>query len=206
MSQKKKRGIPPSQRQSRSSELYPNDIKFVAVHEAGHAVAAVVLGLELRKVDIKRRRMPDGTRSLGFTDTPPVDIDEVLGKGPASISQMICGIAGPVAELLWNPALLEDGGATGDFADARICAVASFCEPSYGDREEMIFSPEQQEKHAAKISALAEDAIEGAYRLVEKNLKAIVEVANLLIIRKELSGDEVAAIVNREAEAQAASV
>src|SRR5690349_2619245 len=73
MAKRTKLGKPPSQRGNRLQREQPpddsedDDIRFIATHEAGHAVSASVLGMNLFKVDIKRRRMPDGSMSLGFT-------------------------------------------------------------------------------------------------------------------------------------------
>jgi hypothetical protein len=35
----------------------------------------------LSAVDIKRRRLPDGNTSLGFTGTKAVGVQDVLGRG-----------------------------------------------------------------------------------------------------------------------------
>jgi hypothetical protein len=61
----------------------PDDIRYCAMHEAGHAVAAVLLGIRLNGVDLKRRPEADGAVSVGFTDAP-VPSRAIAGGGRAS--------------------------------------------------------------------------------------------------------------------------
>jgi hypothetical protein len=95
-----------------SSQGYdPNDPRFVAVHEAGHAVSAIVLGLNLASVDIKRRRLPDGGISMGFTDTGKTGLEDIGGKGEeAALPHVIQSLTGALAESKVNERLMECNG------------------------------------------------------------------------------------------------
>ena len=44
----------------RAERYNPNDIRYIATHEAGHAVSAILLGINLKSVDIMTRRLPNG--------------------------------------------------------------------------------------------------------------------------------------------------
>ena len=66
----------------------PVELRKTAFHEAGHAVSAIVLGLELRSVDIKLRQHPDGGISLGTTNCPGIANADLLGQSDAIPSQL----------------------------------------------------------------------------------------------------------------------
>jgi hypothetical protein len=85
MAKKHTLGKPPSQRGNRAAKALPNgydpnDRRYIALHEAGHAVSAVVLGKKLKKVNIKSRVVPGGV-SVGFTDSGRLELMEVAGMG-----------------------------------------------------------------------------------------------------------------------------
>ena len=64
------------------SECYdPNGIRSVAIHEVGHAVAAVVLGLGLKSVNIRQHLLPDGRHRRSRTDAPFTDtVERVMAE------------------------------------------------------------------------------------------------------------------------------
>jgi hypothetical protein len=173
-----------------------NDIRYIATHEAGHAVAAVVLGSRLKSIDLKQRRLPDGRISVGFTDSQ-VDAADVAGKGEAAaMPYLIQTFAGPFAERTINHQLdasCESGG--GDKEVARRIAAVAVCEAVYNDNQ-MVIPTEEQERNRDRIGKLIEDACEAAMHFVNEHVGTIIEVAEALIEKRELTGDEVAAIVN----------
>jgi ATP-dependent Zn protease len=174
----------------------PNNPRYVATHEAGHAVSAIVLDLDLKSVDIKRRRLPEGI-SLGLTDTRKVGLDEVAGKGEeVALPLLIQLLTGSSAESMVNPHLHELDGHIKDLEDARRIAVAAICELTTRPDGLMEVTREEQQRHRPRLEALFESAASAAERLVREHWSAIETVTSLLIERKQLSGDEVAAIVN----------
>ena len=62
----------------------PDDLFFIATHEAGHAVAAIILGFPSTSVDVNRRTRPDGLTSAGTTHTEEINPKDAVGKGDRS--------------------------------------------------------------------------------------------------------------------------
>jgi ATP-dependent Zn protease len=195
------RSKPPSQRGNRhvkssreNDDL--NDIRYIALHEAGHAVSAVVLGTGLRKVDIKRRPLENGI-SLGFTDTGTVKLDDVLGKGEeAAMPHMIQTCSGPLAEMVENKQALAYGGFADDMASAHRIAASAFCNSIIKTESGGTLPPEEIARNKDRIDKLVESAVRSANELINGHWKAINKVRDLLVRKKELSGEEVACIVN----------
>jgi ATP-dependent Zn protease len=194
------KGKRPSQRDNRRASprperLAPNDIRYIAVHEAGHAVAAVVYGLTIHGVDIRRRRLPDGMVSMGFTQCP-VDAQDVAGKGEAAAKPYVVQVlAGPIAEATINPDYFRCKGSDAhDRESARMIATIAVCEAVHRDGRVGI-TPEEQERNQDRIGKFLKEACEEVGNFVHQNTQTIVEVANALIERESLTGDEVAAIV-----------
>jgi hypothetical protein len=81
----------------------------LAAHEAGHAVAAVVLRLSLRYVTLRPRGPED---ALTYTRTRRNESPDYLER------QAVCDLAGIAAEQLLNGRVIV-GSATGDIPHAR---------------------------------------------------------------------------------------
>jgi hypothetical protein len=173
------------------SECYdPNGIRSVAIHEAGHGVATVVLGLGLKSVNILQDMRPDGTRSRGLTQAPFADAD-IAGKGEtAAMPYLIQGFSGSIAESKVNWRYHEHNGGANDFKCARRIAIIAICNPA--DADQVVITEEQR----VRVNALLDFARVAAIKLVEECWPAIKKVATLLEKDQELSGDEVTAIVN----------
>jgi ATP-dependent Zn protease len=178
----------------------PNDVHYVATHEAGHAVAAVVLGLNLRSIDLKRRHLPDGQVSQGFTDCP-VAVEDVRNLD-AVIPCLVQALAGPYAESLVNPRVLQEGGARGDLDEARKVAVLAVCEATDTGGGRMTITPEEQKRNEGRIHSLLMEANQRAMQLIDDHRHAIATVAGVLAARMELSGEEVKSIVEAAAQVE----
>jgi hypothetical protein len=139
---------------TRSGRYDPNDRRYVATHEAGHAVAAAVLGIELLGVDLVRRRLPDGTTSIGFTDAP-VPTRAVAGKGEAALPCVAQCLAGPLAEMAVNHRFLDSSGAdAGDRSDAREIAAVALSEAVDRGAGRVEITPEELHRQGARIDGL----------------------------------------------------
>ncbi len=193
---------PPSQRANRAPRPVrdhandPNAPHLVAAHEAGHAVAAVVLGIDLLWVDTKQRPLDGGGVSLGYTKVKGLRLEDVDGKGAdAARPWMIQALAGPVAEEMIRD-LEITGGNDGDYRDAQRVAAAAVIgtkiDPATGNAT---ISPELIQAHRQQLDQVMLDALEGAVDLIERHRHAVAIVATQLRRRQSLTGAEVAALV-----------
>jgi hypothetical protein len=173
----------------------PDAPHYIAVHEAGHAVAAIVLGLGLRGVHIRCRQI-EGRDSVGFTDCP-CNLDDLKLKEEVALPWMVHALAGPVAEWGVNPRLFREGKAAyaGDVKEARLLAVVATCDMVDQGDGKRLATPEEQARKQGAIDALVDRAINQAHALVAEHWDAIRRVAALLLEREALTAAEVAAAI-----------
>jgi hypothetical protein len=165
--------------------------RLVATHEAGHAVAAVVLGLDLEYVDIRRGERPDGTRDDAhvFTKHPP--LREFVGKGyEFARAQMVMTCAGPAAEVKISPLAVVFGAARKDYPDALRFAGLALSEVLPDDTPRPLTEAEEAERLVLFERAKAEAAA-----FVEEHWDAIQRVAARLVETKYLTGTQIAELV-----------
>ena len=164
--------------------------KWIAYHEAGHAVVAAVL--DLLRNDTVVSIVSDVRGEDGFVTVPKKAFD-FKKRSPRYIRKMILSYyAGPaVSKKLWPQInLFEEGGAFESdmvFAEhlMRYCAPPS-CE-WIGDSVFQSFKERMWKK---------------AQSLVASRWTDIRSVANALLERKTLTGDEVHYIINRRESAR----
>ncbi len=181
----------------------PNSRRFIAVHEAGHAVAAVVFGVDLKAVDIKRRPFGNGSVSMGYTDCPGVTDSDVAGQSDDIVaSHMIRYLAGPFAEAQINPKVHEYDGHRLDAEQAHTIAVMATCNlPEHSenfkghDEITLEVSPDEIERNRHRIDSLMNLACNRAIAFVEQHWRVISAIADLLVKRRFLTGEEVAIVV-----------
>jgi hypothetical protein len=174
----------------------PNDVRWTAAHEAGHAVAAIAYGIPLAFVDIRKRRMPGGWVSTGFTRTPPLRAADAVGWGrDEAWPYLIQSMAGPAAEAQADPLYAIKGGADAQdrkdtmlLAAWAVCGVIETPDGDYVPRDAVATREEE-------IEALCRLAEAGATLFVGEYRAEIEAVAAALIQKTSLTGDEVAAIV-----------
>jgi ATP-dependent Zn protease len=200
MPKKRTLGKPPSQRGDRAAKALPNgydpnDPRYIAIHEAGHAVSAVVLGKKLKKVHMKSRVVPGGL-SVGFTDSGRLDLMELAGIGEeVAMPHLVQQFTGPIAELRVHPGARETGAFNDDFAGARLIAIAAICEMTHLGGGCVGVTPEEQKRKEGRLAAFWTAAQRKAEQLVTDHWEAICKVRDLLLKKLELSGEEVAAIM-----------
>lgn len=167
-----------------------------AYHEAGHAVAAVIMGIRLISVDIRPQPLPGGgIGRAGANLVRPLD-DDILGQGEDAVRPfLVTIIAGVFAEQLVNHgAGLEAGHTHADGTILQKYATAAVCTPVREAGEIVIRGNEVQE-NLDRIGALMEDAKAFAEQLVTNHRQAIEAVATALLKNQILAGDEVEELV-----------
>lgn len=181
----------------RRGQYGQKDRRHIAVHEAGHAVVATLLLRPPLYIDIKRREVQGGV-SAGVTNGGVVRNEDVAGKGRDAVLPILtmC-MAGVAAERDVNPDATLEGSM--DWRDAWRFAVMAMCDHVIKPDgvTAHISEHEQQAKEPALRQALA-DAVRQAEALVAEHRVAVRRVAELLLRRGRVTGDEIAAVVRAE--------
>jgi hypothetical protein len=174
----------------------PDDPRYVAYHEAGYAVAAVVVGLDLKLVDVRPCTLPNGRPAGGFTRIG-IHNDDIVGKGEeAALPHLVQSMAGIFAECQVNPHPREWQEAAGDdMEDMRRVARLAICESVREDDGQFLFTPEGIRQGRPRMRALRDRAMAATVQLIDEHWPAIEQVAARLLERGRLTGAEVATIV-----------
>ena len=180
----KRRRLPPSRRGNRATTEVcryapdPEQDRFSAYHEAGHAVAASVLGDSLVSVDIHRRRYGDGY-SFGYTNAP---IRMRKGDIEQAKRLIIQALAGPMAETMVNLHVEEDEVDADDRQVALLIAAAAI-------------GLEEQEARSEEIRDLVRACVKPTADFLNSHRDAVEAVAGALLARRSLTAEDVARIV-----------
>jgi cell division protease FtsH len=179
-----------------------HDKKVIAYHEAGHALMQVLSGedaMKLQKVTI----IPRG-RSLGSTHFSP-ERDLLNYSRELLVSRLRCLMAGRVAEELAIGTITS--GASGDIQEATRTArqmvfefgmsPLGFMALSRSEDGEPLASPQTFHEGERHLKALLDDNYDATTKALEENRAALDAIANELIARETISGDDVRAIVAR---------
>ncbi|MBM3775831.1 MAG: cell division protein FtsH, partial [Acidobacteria bacterium] len=182
--------------------------KNTAYHEAGHAlVAAVLPGADpLHKVTIIPRGM-----ALGVTMQLPID-DKHSYNRQYLLAQLAILMGGRVAEELYMDHMTT--GAGNDIERATELARKMVCEwgmselgpLSYGKKEEQIFLGREIAQHRdyseatavlidEQVKKLVQGAYERAKQKIQENSGALVRIAETLLQREVLDGNEVMQLI-----------
>jgi len=182
-----------------------------AYHEAGHALAAAVLPSAdpLHKVTIIPRGM-----ALGVTMQLPIDDKHSYDK-EYLLAQLAILMAGRIAEEKHMHHMTT--GAGNDIERATDLARKMVCEwgmselgpLSFGKKEEQIFLGREIAQHrdyseetAIRIDEQVKKLVQGGYdtaaAILEKHSDALVKIAETLLEREILDGNEVMQIINGE--------
>jgi cell division protease FtsH len=180
-----------------------HDKKVIAYHEAGHALMQVLSGedaMKLQKVTI----IPRG-RSLGSTHFAP-ERDLFNYSRELLIARLRCLMAGRVAEELAIGTITS--GASGDIQEATRTArqmifefgmsPLGFMALSRSDDGEPLASPQTFHEAERHLKALLDDNYEATTKALQENRAALDAIANDLIARETISGDEVRQIVTKQ--------
>ncbi|MCK4411980.1 MAG: ATP-dependent zinc metalloprotease FtsH [Candidatus Eisenbacteria sp.] len=193
----------------RSMIIPPEEKKITAYHEAGHALVAWFLpdADPLHKVTI----IPRG-QALGVTHSLPTDDRHIYSKEYLE-QTLIASMGGRAAEEIIFKRFTT--GAASDINDASALARKMVCQWGmsedlgpirFGSRDELVFlgkeisqQKDYSEQTAQTIDSEVDKLIGGAYRrakeILEENVDKLHAVANALLEREILDGEELGRII-----------
>ena len=197
--------------EKRSMIISDQEKKITAIHEAGHALLATILpnAEPLHKVTIVPRGM-----ALGLTQQLPIDEKHNYSK-PYLEDNIVVFLGGRIAEELLNDGI-KTTGASNDLERATDLARRMVCEwgmsdemgpLTFGKKEEQIFLGREISQHrdysedtAIRIDKEVKTIIVKAYRqakdLLNNHRSELSRIAEELLIKEVLTGDQVREIVN----------
>ncbi len=179
--------------------LSPEDMRRVAVHETGHALAALMSSVgapELAFVSIIPRM--DG--SLGFTASVPPEGAVMTRTGVHERLRTIMG--GRAAEEVVygkdDVSLNSGGGQTSDLAVATRMATNVVCTSGFGTDGSLHWTSTPTAAQSKQVDALLRSAYRAAVGLLRTNRAALDRIASALVERQELDGAAVRVLLQGE--------
>jgi cell division protease FtsH len=196
----------------KSMIISDKDRKLTAYHEAGHVIAAkYASGADpVHKVTI----IPRG-RALGVTTFLPMDEKHTYPKSYC-LARLRHALGGRAAELLIfsevSNGAADDIKRTTELARKMVCewGMSDSMGPlTFGEKQEEIFLGREISQHRdysemtaqlidKEIKQLVGKAAQDVEKLITKNIDKLHIVANALLERESLDGDEVDRIINGE--------
>ncbi len=191
-------------KERKSMIINPEEKKVTAYHEGGHALVAKFLpdADPIHKVTI----IPRG-RALGLTQQLPID-DRHTYKKEYLLAQISILMGGRVAEEVVLGSITT--GAGNDIERATALARKMVCEwgmsklgpLAYGEKEEQIFLGKELVRHKDfsektaieidnEIKSIVISCYEKTKEILENNIDKLHSLANALLEKETLSGDEI---------------
>lgn len=190
-------------------KMRPEDIKLTAYHEAGHAFASTAFAGIADPIH-KATIIPRG-RALGMVQHLPID-DKVSMSLAEVRANLVIDLAGRAAEEIFFGADKITTGAESDIAAATALARRSITTAGLSNKIGMVSVNQAQtfgarvpleaasEKTAemvdAEIRAWTDAAYKDAIKILTKNRATVEKLANELLNRETLTGDEIMEIVS----------
>ena len=190
-------------------KMRPEDIKLTAYHEAGHAFASTAFAGIADPIH-KATIIPRG-RALGMVQHLPID-DKVSMSLAEVRANLVIDLAGRAAEEIFFGADKITTGAESDIAAATALARRSITTAGLSNKIGMVSVNQAQtfgarvpleaasEKTAemvdAEIRAWTDAAYKDAIKILTKNKATVEKLANELLNRETLTGDEIMEIVS----------
>jgi cell division protease FtsH len=186
--------------------------RLTAYHEAGHVIAAkFTSGADpVHKVTI----IPRG-RALGVTTFLPIDEKHTYPKS-FCLARLRHALGGRAAErLIFNEVTngaADDIKRTTELARKMVCewGMSETLGPmSFGEKQEEIFLGREIAQHRdyseataqlidKEVKALVEEASKDVEKIISKNIQKLHAVANALLDRESLDGEEIDKLINGE--------
>jgi cell division protease FtsH len=188
-----------------TSPLAPGELDTVAVHEAGHALVAV---LSPHADPVSRVTVLGAGQALGLTEMLPVDDRRLYGESYLA-DTLAVRLGGRAAERLVRGE--ASTGAADDLASATALATQMVCEFGLSDKVGPVsynvppaghavgaagrgFSEHTQWLVDKEVSALLATAEARARDLLTRHREALTQLTAALLARETITGDEVRAL------------
>lgn len=168
-------------------------IKKTACHEAGHAVVATLLSIELTHVTIAARSNYGGYVSFSDEDKAELTKSECLNR--------ICmAMAGRAAEVIFYG---EDGISTGASSDIRMATgIAKRMMCVYGMNEQAIAFIDGSADDSAEVKEFVQNTLVAQYNravaLIQDNRDGVQSVAEALVRSESITDEELKELLNAE--------
>jgi len=173
-------------------QLTPEDMQRVAVHEAGHALAALRSETGAREVTYVSI-IPRMDGSLGFTASMPPQ-GAVLTR-PAVLDRLRTILAGRAAEEVvfgrGEVSLSAGGGESSDLAVATRIATSVICTSGFGGDGNLQWTAMPTGAQMQRIDALLKGAYRAAVKLLQNERRVLDRIAAALVEKQELDGGAV---------------
>jgi cell division protease FtsH len=176
--------------------LTPEDMRRVAVHEAGHALAALMSSVgapELAFVSI----IPRMSGSLGFTASVPPE-GAVMARTEVH-ERLRTILAGRAAEEVVygksNISLSSGGGQSSDLAVATLTATNVICTSGLGTDGSLHWTSRPTSAQLKQVDALLRRTYRAAVELLRANRIALDRISAALVEHQELDGAAVRALL-----------
>ena len=176
--------------------LTPDDMRRVAVHETGHALAALMSSVgapELAFVSI----IPRMNGSLGFTaSVPPEGAVMTRTEVHERLRTIMAGRA--AEEVVYgkgNISLSSGGGQSSDLAVATLTATNVICTSGFGTDGSLHWTSTPTAAQLKQVDALLRRAYRAAVELLRANRVALDRIAAALVEHQELDGAAVRALL-----------
>ena len=170
--------------------------KETAYHEAGHAVIARVLGIEVHLATIRPNEFYDGQvtheASWPELETGTEDREEEWRQRMETAeNRAILALAGPIAEMKYQPTLNGK-----DFVDENdLLNVATYLRLAGGFTFEVLVPGKPLQQDNGEASRLWDALQRDTADLIELHWSSIERVAEALLIHEELGQEQIDALI-----------
>jgi len=179
--------------------LSADDMRRVAVHEAGHALSAF-LGDPENAAPTYVSIIPRADGSLGFTATVPND-SMLLTRGQIN-SRLRTILAGRAAEEVvfgsGNVSSGAGGSESSDLAAATRLATNVVCTSGLGPRSSLHWTTTPSAKQLPEVDQLLAEAYRAALKVLRTNRATLERISAQLVAEQELTGQKIKDLIHAE--------